>query len=241
MRFAIRREVDPIDIAGSLAGLSGVPIELTLPYKIEDYRAHRKRLLGVVADIVEQEGILVQSIHATQGRLTDPCFWDWAFETVKYAEELSAKVVVFHPEVFAQNVRLDKQILALQNIKRLQRETDTVKVGIEAFGNKKRVLTPEEICQKGRWLVLDTSHLFPERSLQIVGQWHKQICEVHLSEGNDKGQHQPVQGYGYQILDALKAKGWDGPVTLEYMFEFHWQLLEDRARLEEKYGSKEAH
>lgn len=236
MKFAIRREVDVNDPAGSLADLSRIPIELALPYRLEDYLVHRKRLLGIVADIVDSEGIDVQSIHATQGHLTDSGFWDWGLQTVKFAEELSANVVVFHPEVFAQNVRLDKQILALQNIKRLQRETDTVQVGIEAFGNKKRVLTPEEICQKGLWLVLDTSHLFPERSLQIVEQWHKQICEVHLSEGNDKGQHQPVQGYGYQILDALKAKGWDGPVTLEYMFEYHGQMIEDRKRLEERYG-----
>jgi hypothetical protein len=42
----------------------------------------------------------------------------------------------------------------------------------------------------------------------------------------------PVEGYGIDVLERLKAKGWSGTVTLEYLPEYHGQLLPDRTALE---------
>lgn len=236
MQFGIRADINPADVAGSLSGLQGIPIELALPYKLEDYLEHRGTMLAAIPEAVKAVGCVVQSVHAPQGPLTDWGIIDWGEETIRLAEALGASVAVFHPEASAMDRRLDRQVTALQHVKRLSRLSDQVIVGIEAFGNKKRILTPEEICEKGLDLVLDTSHLFPERSLEIVKEWNDRICLVHLSEGRDGGQHQPVKDYGYKILDALLEKGWRGPVTLEYMAEFREQAFVDRQLLEEKYG-----
>ncbi len=44
MVFALRREVDMADIAGSLQGLKSVPIELALPWRRQDYEDTKERL-----------------------------------------------------------------------------------------------------------------------------------------------------------------------------------------------------
>lgn len=243
MRFGIRREADLTNIEGSLTGeLRGIPIELALPYKTGDYMQCRHLLPGLV-EYMKTAGIVCNSVHATQGRLTSEDFMTWASDAVRLAEDLGAEVVVFHPENSKKEMKGNLQVIALQNIKRLQRETG-VKVAIETFGGPKRILTPEEIVANGLSMVLDTSHLFRERTLELIGKYHEGIASVHLSEerfDEREGKsmpHMPVEKYGFEVLDRLKEKGWAGIVTLEYLPWHHHRLLPDREMLEEMYGQK---
>ncbi|MHB8883100.1 MAG: sugar phosphate isomerase/epimerase family protein [Thermodesulfovibrionales bacterium] len=234
MKFAIRREVSFDKPDFQLSGLAGVPIELALPHMMETFFAGQS-LLPAVAAFARAQNVIVQSVHAPQGRLTDEHFMDWSLATARFAESVGASLVVFHPEATALNRHMDMQIIASCNIKRLQRET-TVKIAVESFGNKKRILTPEEIIQKDIPFVLDTSHLFPERTMEIVERYSPAISAVHLSEPRDGRQHMPVEGLGFQVLDVLQARGWNGNVTLEYLPEFHHRLIPDMKMLQERYG-----
>jgi sugar phosphate isomerase/epimerase len=239
MKFAIRHGVCIDDYKERLLEVKGVPIELALPYKLDDYLAQaEKGFLDALTIVIRQNGTVVHSVHAPQGHLTDPGFMSWATETVRFAEGVGASVVVFHPEQSAKDRRLDAQTLALQNLKRLRRETETT-VAVETFGGPKRILSPEEIGEKGLPMVLDTSHLSSERTMEVIKRYHKTIALVHLSEPRDGKQHMPVVGFGFEVLDALKEVGWEGPVTLEYLPEFHDRLAGDRDALEGLYARQD--
>ena len=91
------------------------------------------------------------------------------------------------------------------------------------------------------WTVLDTSHVFENRTLDLIEQYHGIIAAVHLSEMREDSEtgevrpHMPVEGFGFDVLNLLQKKGWQGTVTLEYLPEFHGQLLPDRRALEELF------
>ena len=241
MKFGIRREVDFTKPDYQLSGLAGINIELALPYKMEMFLPVQGELPSLAA-AVARAGCVVQSVHAPQGHLTDEGFHDWSLATAKFAESVGASHVVFHPEESRQDMRVNKQILAMRHIRQLQRET-SVTVCIETFGSKKRIFRPEEICLEELPMCLDTSHLFVDRSMQLIEKYSTYISCVHLSEArlDESGQmkqHMPVQGYGFEILDKLLALGWNGIVTLEYLFEYHNRLIPDMLMLQDRYGGE---
>jgi len=240
MRFSIRRGVNLQDFKESLADLDGIPIELALPHKLDEFLADMDHLDDLAA-YVQDAGILVGSVHAPQGRLADEDFMRWAVPTIRFVEKTGAPVAVFHPESVPKLLKPSAQAIALRNVKRLQRET-SVTVAIETFGSAKRVLTPEEVIERGLPLILDTSHLLVRRIFQVIETYHSGIVGVHLSEmrhddaaGHDLP-HMPVASYGIEVLQALRARGWDGNVTLEYLPQYHDRLIPDRQALEELFG-----
>lgn len=237
MKFGIRREVSFKIEDYQLGGLSGVPIELALPYRLEEFLAGRE-LLPPLAAAARDLGVIVNSVHAPQGHLTDGDFHSWALATTFFAESVGAAIVVFHPEACAMSRRMDMQITALQNIKRIQRETD-LKIAIESFGNKKRILTPEEIIAGHLPFVLDTSHLFPQRTMDIIEKYSNNISAVHLSEPRDGRQHMPLEDFGFRVLDALKDRQWSGIVTLEYLPDYHDRLIPDMLVLKDRYEDEQ--
>jgi len=239
MRFSIRRGVNLQSLEESLAGLVGIPIELALPHKLDQFLPDMDRLDDLAAH-VQDTGIIVSSVHAPQGRLADEGFMQWAVPTMHFAEKTGAPVAVFHPESVPKLSKPSAQSIALRNVKRLQSDT-SVTVAIETFGSAKRVLTPEEVIERGLPLVLDTSHLFVRRIFEIIEAYHAGIVGVHLSEiryddeaGHDLP-HMPVASYGIEVLQALRTRGWDGNVTLEYLPQYHDRLIPDRQALEELF------
>jgi sugar phosphate isomerase/epimerase len=241
MHFSIRREVGFTTYDQDLKGLTGIPIELALPYKLEEYLKGRGKLEALTA-FVRDAGIICPSVHATQGRLTDDHFMSWAGETVRFAEAVGAGVVVFHPENTRKDTRTNLQLIALGNIRKLQRETTGVRIAVETFGGPKRLLSPEEIGERHLWMVLDTSHVEQDRTRDLIGRYHGTIAAVHLSEmrldekTGEKRPHLPVTDFGRDVLRLLHEKGWQGTVTLEYLPDYHDQLLPDRQTLEELFS-----
>ncbi len=236
MPFAIRREAHFETYEQDLKGLQGIPIELALPYQLEVYLQGRGRLEALTT-FVKDARISCPSVHAPQGRLTDDNFLSWAGETVRFAEAVGAGVVVFHPENTRKDARTNLQLTALGNIRKLQRETG-LRIAVETFGGPKRLLSPEEIGERHLWMVLDTSHVEQDRARDLIGRYHGTIAAVHLSEmrldekTGEKRPHLPVTDFGREVLRLLEAKGWQGTVTLEYLPEYHDQLLPDREKLE---------
>jgi len=213
---------------------------LALPYVLDSFLAGMDHLDDLAA-YVQSAGILVGSVHAPQGRLADETFLRWALPTIRFTEKVGAPVTVFHPESVPKLLKPSAQAIALRNAKRLQRET-SVTVAIETFGNAKRVLTPEETAEFKLPMILDTSHLFVRRIFEVIEAYHSGIIGLHLSEmryneeaGHDLP-HMPVASYGIEVLQTLRARGWDGNVTLEYLPQYHDRLIPDRATLEELFG-----
>ena len=240
MRFSIRRGVNLQSFEESLAGLDGIPIELALPHRLDDFLPNMDHLDDLAAH-VQGSGILVGSVHAPQGRLADEDVMQWAVPTIRFAEKVGAPVAVFHPESVPKLSKPSAQSIARRNVKRLQREA-SVTVAIETFGSAKRVLTPEEVIGLRLPLILDTSHLFVRRIFEVIEAYHAGIVGVHLSEmryddeaGHDLP-HMPVASYGIEVLQTLRARGWDGNVTLEYLPQYHDRLIPDRTALEELFG-----
>jgi len=238
MQFSIRREVGFSTYQQDLAGLQGVPIELAFPHRLDE---HLEGCAGIgkLAAFVKNNGIVCPSVHAPQGRLTHGGFLSWARDVVAFSEDVGARTVVFHPETVPKIGRTDLQLVAVRHLMELQRET-RVQIAVEAFRNAKRVLTPEEVGERGIWMVLDTSHVFEDRALDLMSRYHRTIAGVHLSEmrADDTGAvrpHMPVTDFAFTVLDALKARDWEGTVTLEYLIEYHSQLVPDRAALEALY------
>lgn len=234
MGFSIRRAVTWQGYGEELTGLAGILIELALPYKLHDYLEGTSSLKAMAAFIVK-EGPVCPSVHAPQGRLTHDGFLSWALDVVRFAESIGAGVLVFHPEN-AKEQRTNLQMIALRNLRELQRSTQ-VRIAVETFGNSKRVLLPEEIGERKLPMVLDTSHVFQERGFYLIERYHATIAAVHLSEmrkdaNGEVRPHMPVEGYGFDVLRALEEKGWHGPVTLEYLPDYHHRLLADRQTLE---------
>jgi sugar phosphate isomerase/epimerase len=239
MCFAIRREVGFQTYQQDLKGIVGIPIELALPYKLDEFLRGSGNL-GALAAFVKGAGIICPSVHAPQGRITDDNFLSWARDVVLFAEAVGARSLVYHPESVRKDARTDLQLLAVRHIRQLQRET-AVRIGIETFGNAKRVLSPEDVGERGLWMVLDTSHVFENRTRELIERYHGTIASIHLSEMREDSEtgevrpHMPVEGFGFEVLHLLQEKGWQGTVTLEYLPDCHNQLLPDRRALEELF------
>lgn len=236
MNFAIRREVDLSTYRHNLKGLEGIPIELALPYRLDEFLKGTSQL-QVLAAFVRDTGIISPSVHAPQGRIADDNFLFWARDVVLFAEVVGARSLVFHPESVRKDQRENLQMLAVRRVRELQRET-AVRICVETFGSPKRVLLPEEVGERGLWMVLDTSHVFQDRARDLIERYHETIAAVHLSELREDATtgevrpHMPVQSFGIDVLRLLQEKGWSGTVTLEYLPEYHNRLLPDRQALE---------
>jgi sugar phosphate isomerase/epimerase len=237
--FAVRQDVDLDDIPGSLPPTQTVPLELALPWRVDEFLSTMDRLSGL-KNHIQTSGLSVVTVHAPQGRLTDDMFRSWALPTMAFAESVGARVVTFHPENCAKLEKPNLQRIAVANIKQLQRQFDP-RVSIESFGNPKRVMSPEDIVGLGLPLTLDVSHLESARTLSIIGAHWRQIRVVHLSEygwheGHEKNRtHTPAGKTCEEVLRILKAKGWQGVITLEYLEEFRSVMFADRERLEKDW------
>lgn len=240
MIFGIRRAVELTDFRKSLDGLKGIPIELALPYKTEEYLKTRQALPELVRHITKK-GIRCQSVHAPQGAIADNSFMSWAPEVAQFTMDSGARVVVFHPEQYNSSSRLYCQNIVLQRIKELQSLTPVV-IAVETFGGKRRVLMPSELVYHKLPMVLDVSHVREEESREMIKINVRNIVGIHLSaigvdpKTGENGHHLPINDFCFEILDSLKKAGWNGVVTLEYLPWHHDRLLKDREILEKRYS-----
>ena len=114
---------------------------------VPEAEAHRWALTvpkwdEMVAALEEAE-LDVTSVHATQGRISEPSFLTWGRQTRELSERLGARTVTVHPNR-AKKTKPNSQALAQQRLRALQRETE-VMTSAETFGGRDRVFTPDEI------------------------------------------------------------------------------------------------
>lgn len=207
-----------------------------------------------VEDVIEtfqKNPMAVSSVHMAHVRITDfPLFELVLGKTIEIAKVLGCQYIVVHPSKGQLNDvkgfiedKIDK-ILSLEKIY----------ICWETFSSKKRFLSGingiTEFCHGKQWhkACYDFSHIHDEEALVIkeISRYLDFIKIFHISNriSAQNIQHLPLfhSGSGrldldfLPILKLLKEKDYDGTLVLEYLPEFHSQLLEDALFLINKFG-----
>ncbi len=202
------------------------PVEVALPYYWDIYEPIRRHLTEIAGKIKSYQ-TKVLSIHAVQAPITDEKFKMWGKEIADFAKLLGVKTVTLHPN----NVNKDKvvQEKALENLKYfVDLYKNEIIFCIETFEGKRRVFTPDEIASFNLPMTLDTAHIRDDKKIwELLKDYKNNIMNVHLSDKEGNKQHLPIGSFCKEIVNYLIESKWNGNVILEYLFEFHSQMLSD--------------
>ncbi len=226
INFGIRQSFDKIEqVEERYSGLS-VPIELALPYYWDIYEPARVHLPQIAQKILSY-GVQVLGIHAVQAPITDERFKEWGKEIIDFARALKVKNITLHPNNVNEKVTAQKG--ALKNFEYFSGlYNDEIIFCIETFESKKRVFNPDETVAFNLPMTLDTSHIKNDEKIwSLLKNYKENILSVHLSARQQGKQHQPIDDFCKEVVSYLVKNNWKGNVILEYMFEFHGQLLND--------------
>lgn len=226
IRFGIRQSFDKIEQIEDRYANTNVPVEVALPYYWDIYEPVRAHL-GEIAQKIKSYGTEVLSIHAVQAPITDERFKAWGREIAEFAKVLGVATITLHPNnVNKDNAVQDEAVKNLEYFAGLYK--DEVIFCIETFEGKRRVFTPDEIASFKLPMTLDTSHIRDDEKVWSLLHGHKEhILNVHLSAREGAKQHLPIDSFCKDVVRYLIDSKWDGNVILEYLFEFHDQMLKD--------------
>jgi len=226
IKFGIRQSFDRIEQIEDRYANINVPVEVALPYYWDIYEPVRAHL-GEIAKKIKSYGTGVLSVHAVQASITDERFKMWGREIVEFTKVLGATTITLHPN----NVNKDKVIQgeALKNLEYFSGlYKDDAVFCIETFEGKRRVFTPDEIASFNLPMTLDTSHIREDEKVwSLLKGYKERILTVHLSARDGAKQHLPIDGFCKDVARYLIDSKWNGNVILEYLFEFHDQMLND--------------
>lgn len=183
--------------------------------------------------------LTVTSVHMAQARITEfDTFIQVLRQTIPIAQGLDCSLIVAHPT----NARLEEvegKITAVVNPLLAQAG---VTLCWETFAGRRRFLSGIEgiaaFC-RGREhhaACYDTAHLHKPQAavLADIGEYSDCICCFHLSNRGAEGrqQHLPLRHPAgaldfEEIAAAIVESGLEGPLTLEYLPQYHHHLLED--------------
>ncbi|MBU4304809.1 MAG: sugar phosphate isomerase/epimerase [Candidatus Omnitrophica bacterium] len=226
IKFGIRQSFDRIDQIEERYANINVPVEVALPYYWDIYEPVRAHL-GETAGKIKSYGTQVLSVHAVQSPITDKRFKVWGKEMSEFAKTLGAMTITLHPN----NVNKDQAVQdeALKNLEYFTGldKNDAV-FCIETFEGKRRVFTPDEIVSCNLPMTLDTSHIRDDEKVwSLLKGYKERILNVHLSAREGGKQHLPIDDFCKDVVRYLIDSKWNGNVILEYLFEYHDQMLKD--------------
>lgn len=231
IKFGIRQSFDRIEQVEERYVNLNVPIEVALPYYWDIYEPVRRHL-AEIAEKIKSYGTTVLSIHAVQAPITDEKFKIWGKEIADFATTLDVKTITLHPN----NINKDKivQEKALENLKYFTGlYKNEIVFCIETFEGKRRVFAPDEIASFNLPMTLDTAHIRDDKKIwELLKDYKGNIRNVHLSAKEGDKQHLPINSFCKDVVNYLIETKWDGNVILEYLFEFHDQMLNDLRSLE---------
>lgn len=214
-----------------------MPVELALPYKMDDYKGIRHHLPELATQLREW-GTKVLTVHAPQGRLTDPDFPNWAEEVGWFAASIGVREVTLHPSRCPKDVdRLLWQKRIVRILKQLQ-ATCKVIFALETFPGEKQIFTPYAIIRYRLPMVLDVAHIQNHcEVMSIIDQYHASIVTVHLSAKGQGKHHLPIDEECLEVVKRLREHRWEGNIILEYLREYHDRLQEDLDLLQKLFAN----
>jgi sugar phosphate isomerase/epimerase len=230
VKFGIRQSFDKIEQIEDRYANINVPVEVALPYYWDIYEPVRIHL-GDIAEKIESYGTKVLSIHAVQAPITDERFITWGKEVADFAKDLGAKTITLHPNNISKDEAAQKA--ALRNLEYFTGlYGGDVVFCIETFEGKRRVFTPDETVELKLPMTLDTSHIKDNEKIWcLLKNYKNNILNVHLSARDGSKQHLPIDDFCKEIVAYLIENKWKGNVILEYLFEYHAQMLKDLEKI----------
>lgn len=225
------------DWAQSLVGFQPVGY-VEIAFYRPDLFLDQVRLEDVVAPLASV-GLAATSIHMAQARAADiHTFAAVLRKTIALAQEVACSLIVAHP-TSGRLVELAPQIETY-----LQPLLDNSGITLcwETFEGKRRFLAGIEgiaaFCQSRphHAACYDTSHLHKGQAalLADVAAYGRQIRVYHLSNrgSGPTRQHLPLCDPSGEldfrrILEAIARSDFCGPLVLEYLQEYHDQLVPD--------------
>lgn len=191
--------------------------------------------MGEIAEKVRSFHIEVLSIHAVQAPITKSEFQLWGKETADFAKTLGARVVTVHPDnINKTKFKQDQAIKSIEVLNKLYQ--DEVIFSIETFTGNRRVFTPDEIICFDLPMTLDTAHIIDNQKIWELLKGHmKSIVNIHLSAKGIDRHHLPIDDFCKEVVDYLIENKWGGNIILEYLPEFHDQMLVDIKLLKDRY------
>ena len=232
IKFGIRKSFDKIEQIEDRFANINIPVELALPYYWDIYDPVRLHL-GKIAEKIRSYRIEVLSVHAVQAPITNEKFRIWGREIADFAITLGARTVTLHPNNVNKSNSAQKE--ALKNLEYFtERYSSRIVFCIETFEGRRRVFNPDETVKFNLPMTLDTSHIRDNEKIWTLLKSHKtNILNVHLSAREGSKQHLPIDNFCKEIVQYLIENKWEGNVILEYLFEFHDQMLKDFKLLEQ--------
>ncbi len=226
INFGIRQSFDRIEQVEDRFSNLKAPIEVALPYYWDIYEPIRG-YLAEIAEKIKSYRAMVIGIHSVQAPLTNEKFKIWGKEIADFAKAFSVRTVTLHPNNVNKNESAQKK--ALENLEYLTSlYNKEVVFCIETFEGKRRVFTPDETVAFNLPMTLDISHIQnDEKVWRLLKGYKGNILNVHLSARDGEKQHLPIDGFCKEVVRYLIDNKWEGNVILEYLFEFHEQLLND--------------
>lgn len=226
IKFGIRQSFNRIEQVEERYSNLNVPVEIALPYYWDIYEPVRRHLAEIAGKIKSYQ-TKVLSLHAVQAPITDEKFRTWGKEVADFAKMLGIKTITLHPN----NVNKDK-VVQENVLKNLKYFADLYKneiiFCIETFEGKRRVFTPDETVSFNLPMTLDTAHIRDNKKIwDILKDYKENIINVHLSAKDENKQHLPIDSFCKEVVSYLIKNKWDGNVILEYLPEFHGQMLTD--------------
>ena len=226
MKFGIRQSFDRIEQIEDRYANIKVPVEVALPYYWDIYEPIREHLSDI-AEKIKSYGTEVLSVHAVQAPITDERFRTWGKEIADFAKNLEINAITLHPNNINKNEETQKE--ALRNLEYFtELYGNDIVFCIETFEGRKRVFTPDETAAFRLPMTLDISHIRDnEKIWSLLKNYKDNILNVHLSAREEGKQHLPIDNFCKEIVSYLIQTDWNGNVILEYLFEFHDQMLID--------------
>lgn len=203
-----------------------------------------------VVEPVKDIQLQVSSVHMAHAKITDfPLFELVLDKTIQIAKALDCEDIVVHPS--KGDLNGVKGFIENNIDKILGREKFFL--CWETFTSRKRFLSGidgiADFCRGRQWhkACYDFSHIHDEEEvvLKQVSKYLDLIKIFHISNriSNQKLQHLPVfhRGEGeldldfMPILKLIKEKEYNGTLVLEYLPEFHEQMVSDALFLMNKF------
>lgn len=189
------------------------------------------------------------SVHMAQARITRfDTFVQVLRQTIPIARGLVCSLVVVHPT----NARLADVASKIAAVVNPLLEQAGVTLCWETFAGRRRFLTGIEgiaaFCQghEHHAACYDTAHLHKPQAevLADIEVYAPFIRCFHLSNRSTRlgQQHLPLRHPGgdldfVEIVTAIARSGFVGPLVLEYLPQYHGQLLEDARWLDRLLGT----
>ena len=226
IHFGIRQSFDKIEQVEDRYSNLSAPVELALPYYWDIYKPVRGHLTEI-AEKIKSYSTQVLSIHAVQAPITDERFREWGKEMIDFAKTLKVKTITLHPNNVNRKDEAQKE--AHKNLKYFSSlYNNEIIFCIETFEGKRRVFTPDETAAFNLPMTLDTSHIRDDKEIWgLLKNYKENIFNVHLSAREGSKKHLPIDNFCKEVVGYLVENNWKGNVILEYLFEFHNQLLSD--------------